>query len=268
MMLPDVRFQDGYQKLIEMRSLLMQHVDFRGLQDIIKNLYKDLGYYREMADRHASLGLTDDARRVRRLEKELLEIEVFLNEFPFISLEKDGSINTTRKLDVDDFKLLFNKYQKSFGDKKVLNQDQLIEAKLDDLTMMINELVEKTNKSKTSIAQQIILTIVLGLLVNFLSLYILPNSESEDSTYNVTHNSYYDSSESLVVSDEKKVFFCNNFGLRTGPSNDAEIVTQLYGIVVVKVISEENDWISVEFIKQGKLIKGWLQRNSLILYEE
>ncbi|MFK4333489.1 hypothetical protein ABH955_004151 [Bacillus sp. RC240] len=267
-MIPDVRFKNGYQELIEMRSLLMQQMDFSGLQEFLNLLYKDLDYYRVMADRHASLGLTDDARRVRRLERELQEVESFLDKFPFISLEKDGSITTTKKLELSDLQLLFNEYKKSFSDENVSNQTQPIGEKLDNLTVMVNELTEQSNKPQLSTAQQVILTIVLGLLVNFLSLYILPSAESENQTCTINQGIHFNPGESLVFSNETRIIFCNNSELMKEPTDGAELITQLHGMFVIKFISEDNDWILVEFNKKGQLIQGWLRQRSFFLYKE
>lgn len=271
-MLPDVRFQDGYQKLTEMRSLIIKQMDFKELEHFSKSLYKDLDDYRTMADWHAPLGLTDDARRVRRLERELQEVEVFLGKFPFISLEKDGSINSTRKLELEDYELLFSNYKKLFDHDNIPTFEQG-QSKEEKLIMMINELInqntkltDSNNRPQQSLAQTIILTIVLGLIVNFLSSYILPDSGNEEQTYIFEQNSYLNSSVNVVVTDENRVIiFCNNFELRERASNDAEIITELYGIFVAKIITTENDWVLIEFNKQGVIMKGWLPKHNLII---
>jgi hypothetical protein len=265
MVLTDVRFQDGYEKLIEIRDFLITQMDFKGLQELTKSLFEDLDYYRRMADFHAPLGLTDDARRVRRLEKELGKINEFLSEFSFLSLGRDGSIITNRIVTIDEVESVFNRLNNSFGNVTITNPNQSNEDnKLENLIMKVDELTRKTANSEPSLAKQII----IGLLINFISSFVIPSSASEDHTYilnNSIENHYH---EVQVNNYEPNILLCNNLILRKESSNDAQIVTRLHGMLVLKVISEEKDWILVEYNDLGNSIKGWMQRDSIIPSKE
>ncbi|WHY63645.1 SH3 domain-containing protein [Cytobacillus firmus] len=252
--IPDVRFRDGYEKLVEIRNFLITKQDLKQLQEFTRNLYEDLDYYRKMADFHAPLGLTDDARRVRRLERELEKINDLISEFPFLSVGRDGSIITKRVVTIDEVESVFNRVNSSFGIDTIPNETEE-GKKLDDLIERVDELTRKTTKSQPSIAQQI----MIGLLINFISSFL---SATEDHTYNYynVENNYQ---HVQVINYQQHVLECNNLTLRKEPSNDAQIVTQLNGLLDLTIISEEGNWVLVEYNESGNAVKGWLQRESI-----
>lgn len=262
MNIPDVRFRDGFEKLIEMRNLLITKMDLKQLQEFTKNLYVDLDYYQKMADFHSSIGLTDDARRVRRLEREVKKINAFLSEFTFFSLGEDGSIITNRPLTIGDIESISNNklFSSFISDKEIINTNQLqTENKLDGVIKKVGDLTEKATKAPPSIAQQII----LGLLINFISSLIMPNSAGENHTYIVNNNIENNYTEVQESSSEQNILLCNDLIIRKKPFNNAEILTQMHGILVINFISEEKEWVLIEFKESGNLIRGWVEKESI-----
>lgn len=258
-MLPDVRFKEGHQRMIEKRNLILDKMDFKEVCNFLKDLYEDLNYYQRQADNHASIGTTDDARRVRRLERELQEVENFLNNFPFISLEKDGSISFTRKLKFADAELLFNEYKKSFDNDNPLTfvQGQSQEEKL---RMITTDLSNQYNQKHSNL-KQCILSIVTGVFINFLSPFFVEDPQNKVQE----QNSYINSSVNIVVHDESRVtILCNDLELRKKNSNDSEIITKLHGIFNAKIIKTKRDWIFIEINNLGTTRQGWLPKHVVL----
>ncbi|USK82624.1 hypothetical protein LHV56_12410 [Peribacillus frigoritolerans] len=266
MNIPDIRFRNGYEKLIEMRNLLITKMDLKQLQEFTKVLYEDLDYYRKMADFHSSIGLTDDARRVRRLEIEVKKINDFLSEFTFFSLGEDGSIITNRHLTIGDIESISNsKLFSSLSNKEIINSNQhKTEDKLDGLINEVDNLTKKATKAQPSIAQQI----MLGLLINLISSLIMPSSSGENHTYILNNNVENSYTEVQVSSSEQNVFLCNNLTIRDEPSNNGQILIQVHGMLIINFISEEREWVLIEFKESGNLVRGWVEKRSIFPSEK
>lgn len=258
-MLPDVRFKEGHQSLIEMRNLILDKMDFKEVCNFLKDLYEDLNYYQRQADNHASIGTTDDARRVRRLERELQEVENFLSNFPFISLEKDGSISFTRKVKFEDGELLFNNYKKLFGNDNPLTFEKG-QSQEEKVKIIVTDLMNQDNQ-KYSFVKQLILSIVSGVLINFLTPYVVEDPQNKVQE----QNSYINSSVNIVVNDESRVtILCNDVELRKKNSNDSEIIIKLSGIFNAKIIKTKRDWIFIEINSLGTTRQGWLPKHVVL----
>lgn len=243
-MIPDVRFTEGYENLKKMMDVLLSKFDVKQLQEVSKALHTDLEYYRTMAEYHSPLGLTDDRRRVWRLEKEISKMREVLAQYPFIKLDADGSLILNENVSIDTIEDILN----SFDDKKASSPAS--DQKLDEILNRLDAIENKT--SEPSLAK----TIIIGLLINFISSLIQPTSPNQtlNTTINITN-------QVIIVEESTYWVSCNNLDVYQDP-NSEQVVKQITGIRKIAVLRVEGDWVLIEVSENGEY-SGWIKKDIL-----
>lgn len=262
MIIPDVRYSEGYDKLKHMLDSLMNQLNLKQLEEMTKALFTDLRYYHEMAEYHAPLGLSDDARRVRRLESEIKKIREVIDEFSSLSLCEDGSIIVKDSTNIENLEAIFNKFE--FGNQITI-EDNSLERRVEDLYSRIED---SKNSSRTSLITQIL----IGLLTNLIWSHIQPTSPQSitnimnisNHTINHTTNQVINQTTNKVVEynieiDQNNWILCNDLKIQQEPSIESNVIMEISGLRQLKIIGSQQEWFLIEFLEGRDKKTGWVR---------
>jgi hypothetical protein len=252
MLVPDVRFGEGYENLKTMLDSLLDKFNIKELQEMTKALYTELEYYRSMEEFHAPIGLTDDARRVRRLEKEISKVRQTLNEFPFLELGVDGSIILKDKASIEIIEGLFNKFDQR-NEKSISS----IEETLENLVNRVEEIKKKDSQPS------LIITILIGLLINFISSLIQSGTPDVNNTYLLNNVQNTQVTVFNLEVNQEDLIVCNDLDVFESPSKESKVLKRINGIRNMKFMEFHNKWINIEYIEGAEKISGWIDTENL-----